>query len=54
MFGLCVAFMLVSLVSQIQMDRLSSQGTKHLYHKVSDAAELQDAGASSKAEAGAT
>lgn len=33
MFGLCVAFMVVSLVSQVQLDRLSTG--KQFYHKVS-------------------
>jgi len=49
MFGLCVAFMVVSLISQVQMDRLSAG--KHLYHKVSGADEVA-AAQGGKAEAG--
>lgn len=32
MFGLCVAFMVVSMISQVQMQRLSQ--SKGIYHKV--------------------
>jgi hypothetical protein len=53
MFGLCVAFMVVSFISQTQLDRLS-QG-RHVYHKAASGSDAADEAAlSSKAAAGSS
>ncbi|KIZ07268.1 Major facilitator superfamily domain-containing protein 5 [Monoraphidium neglectum] len=42
MFGLCVAFMVVSMVSQTQLDKFSQ--ARPVYHKVSEAADAEESG----------
>jgi hypothetical protein len=52
MFGLCVAFMVVSFISQTQLDRLSQN--KHVYHKVGGSDAADESGASAKSSAAAS